>query len=63
MKAFGLPQHLVAPIYQRSYLWKEDDQWAPLWHDLRRLEAEAWLSAVQSFTHAARPRRLTRLLA
>ncbi|WP_248241711.1 GmrSD restriction endonuclease domain-containing protein [Microbacterium kunmingense] len=47
MKVFGLPQHLVVPIYQRPYVWKEDDQWAPLWHDVRRM-AELRLGSPQS---------------
>jgi hypothetical protein len=29
-------RHLV-PLYQRPYVWKRDDQWEPLWEDLRRL--------------------------
>jgi hypothetical protein len=24
----------IVPLYQRSYVWKKDEQWAPLWDDL-----------------------------
>lgn len=34
---FGMPQHLTVPIYQRPYVWTQEDQWAPLWGDIRRL--------------------------
>lgn len=34
---FGMPQHLTVPIYQRPYVWTQEEQWAPLWSDIRRL--------------------------
>lgn len=34
---FTLPQQLVVPLFQRPYVWDEENQWAPLWGDLRRL--------------------------
>lgn len=34
---FGMPQHLTVPIYQRPYVWTQEDQWAPLWSDIRRI--------------------------
>lgn len=34
---FGMPQHLTVPIYQRPYVWTEDEQWGPLWSDVRRI--------------------------
>lgn len=34
---FGMPQHLTVPIYQRPYVWTQEEQWAPLWGDIRRL--------------------------
>ncbi|WP_243794290.1 DUF262 domain-containing protein [Saccharopolyspora gloriosae] len=34
---FYLPQHLVVPLFQRPYVWTEENQWEPLWQDLRRL--------------------------
>lgn len=27
----------VVPLYQRPYVWTEDDQWQPLWDDVARL--------------------------
>lgn len=29
-------RHLV-PLYQRPYVWKQDEQWEPLWEDIRQL--------------------------
>lgn len=29
--------HYVVPLYQRPYVWGRDQQWEPLWEDLRRL--------------------------
>lgn len=37
MQVFHLPQHLLVPLFQRPYVWDEDEQWAPLWHDIRRV--------------------------
>ncbi|MFT2816822.1 DUF262 domain-containing protein [Leifsonia sp. A12D58] len=37
MEVFYLPQHLVVPLFQRPYVWDEEDQWAPLWQDIRRM--------------------------
>lgn len=34
---FSLPQQLVVPLFQRSYVWDEENQWAPLWQDIRLL--------------------------
>jgi hypothetical protein len=34
---FSLPQQLVVPLFQRPYVWDEENQWAPLWGDIRRL--------------------------
>ncbi len=34
---FTLPQHLTVPLFQRPYVWTEEDQLAPLWTDIRRL--------------------------
>jgi alkylated DNA nucleotide flippase Atl1 len=34
---FMQPQHLVVPPFQRPYVWEEEEQWAPLWRDVRRV--------------------------
>jgi alkylated DNA nucleotide flippase Atl1 len=34
---FMQPQHLVVPPFQRPYVWDKEEQWAPLWQDVRRL--------------------------
>ena len=33
----GLERQLSAPLFQRPYVWKKDEQWAPLWNDIRHL--------------------------
>jgi hypothetical protein len=40
---FMLPQRLVVPLFQRPYVWNEENQWAPLWRDVERV-AERQLS-------------------
>lgn len=37
LQLFNLPQHFVIPLFQRPYVWKEDEQWEPLWKDIRRV--------------------------
>jgi alkylated DNA nucleotide flippase Atl1 len=34
---FMQPQHLVVPPFQRPYVWEKEEQWAPLWQDVRRV--------------------------
>jgi hypothetical protein len=34
---FMQPQHLVVPPFQRPYVWEKEEQWSPLWQDVRRL--------------------------
>lgn len=34
---FMQPQRLVVPLFQRPYVWNEENQWEPLWEDLTRL--------------------------
>ncbi|MBI4939660.1 MAG: DUF4357 domain-containing protein [Actinobacteria bacterium] len=43
LAVFNQPQKLVVPLFQRPYVWDEENQWAPLWQDVRRL-AEYQLS-------------------
>ncbi|GAC1519923.1 MAG: hypothetical protein NVS3B1_02080 [Marmoricola sp.] len=37
LQIFSLPQRLVVPLFQRPYVWDQDEQWQPLWDDIRRL--------------------------
>lgn len=34
---FMQPQTLVVPLFQRPYVWNEDNQWDPLWSDVVRV--------------------------
>lgn len=40
----------VVPLFQRPYVWTKDQQWQPLWHDIRLL-AEGILSGPSTETH------------
>jgi hypothetical protein len=31
------PQRLLVPLFQRPYVWNEEQQWEPLWRDLERV--------------------------
>jgi Protein of unknown function DUF262/Protein of unknown function (DUF1524)/Restriction Enzyme Adenine Methylase Associated len=33
---FMQPQRLVVPLFQRPYVWNEENQWEPLWSDVSR---------------------------
>jgi hypothetical protein len=37
---FQRERRYVVPLYQRSYVWNEEDQWEPLWEDIEK-QAEA----------------------
>lgn len=39
---FMQPQRLVVPLFQRPYVWNEENQWEPLWQDVARM-AERYL--------------------
>lgn len=41
---FQRERRYVVPLYQRAYVWSEEDQWEPLWEDIER-QAEACLQA------------------
>jgi hypothetical protein len=47
---FHTERRHVVPLYQRPYVWKHDDQWEPLWDDLRQL-AERTLDARATRPH------------
>jgi hypothetical protein len=34
---FMQPQRLVVPLFQRPYVWNEENQWEPLWDDVARV--------------------------
>ena len=34
---FNQPIRYVVPDYQRKYVWKQDEQWVPLWNDVQGL--------------------------
>lgn len=34
---FMQPQRLIVPLFQRPYVWNQENQWAPLWRDIERL--------------------------
>jgi hypothetical protein len=34
---FMQPQRLVVPLFQRPYVWNEENQWEPLWDDVARI--------------------------
>jgi hypothetical protein len=40
---FMHPQRLIVPLFQRPYVWNEENQWAPLWADVVR-QAERLLA-------------------
>jgi hypothetical protein len=49
---FMQPQRLVVPLFQRPYVWNQEEQWEPLWNDLVRLaEVAAERPAVHPPTH------------
>jgi GNAT superfamily N-acetyltransferase len=44
------PQRLTVPLFQRPYVWNEENQWEPLWNDVIRL-TERVLKAPHSKHH------------
>lgn len=34
---FMQPQRLVVPLFQRPYVWNEENQWDPIWNDVVRV--------------------------
>ncbi len=69
LQLFNLPQHFVIPLFQRAYVWKEEEQWEPLWKDIRRVvdlrieeprtSAQHFLGAVVLQAHEAGSNRVT----
>jgi uncharacterized protein with ParB-like and HNH nuclease domain len=44
---FSRERRFVIPLFQRSYVWNEEEQWAPLWEDIER-RSEAQLKKLNS---------------
>nr|WP_246323926.1 DUF262 domain-containing protein [Petropleomorpha daqingensis] len=42
---FGATVHYEIPAFQRPYVWTEEDQWAPLWADVRRVAEKVVLAS------------------
>ena len=38
---FNKDHRYVVPIFQRPYVWDEEQNWIPLWDDLRKAAEEA----------------------
>lgn len=51
LEIFNLPQHLIVPLFQRPYVWNEELQWQPLWHDMRRLAEHRLSNPASTATH------------
>ncbi|GAA3644060.1 GmrSD restriction endonuclease domain-containing protein [Microlunatus ginsengisoli] len=51
MQIFSLPQQLVVPLFQRPYVWEQEEQWAPLWGDIRRLAEMRLRDPFSTATH------------
>ena len=34
---FMQPQRLIVPLFQRPYVWNQENQWSPLWDDVTRV--------------------------
>lgn len=49
-RLFGKEVHYAVPLYQRPYVWNEQDQWRPLWEDIVPL-AEALADGKPSRAH------------
>ena len=41
MAIFESKQRLEVPLFQRQYVWNEEDQWLPLWEDIERKFVDA----------------------
>lgn len=49
---FMQPQRLVVPLFQRPYVWNEENQWEPLWQDITRVAQRLLLAPTdQHFPH------------
>ncbi len=48
---FDAKQRLEVPLFQRQYVWSEDQQWLPLWEDIERKFEEALEGPQNAPTH------------
>src|SRR6185436_7444377 len=37
VQMFGAPARYTVPLFQRSYVWNQEEQWEPLWDDIMHL--------------------------
>ncbi len=49
-KVFGQDRRLVVPLFQRPYVWNQEDQWEPLWTDIINV-ADRWLEGKPGKPH------------
>ena len=41
LAVFDAKQRLEVPLFQRQYVWNEEQHWTPLWEDIERKFTEA----------------------
>ena len=41
LSVFDVKQRLEVPLFQRQYVWDEEQQWTPLWEDIERKFSDA----------------------
>ena len=51
---FERPRRYVVPLYQRQYVWDAEEQWEPLWTDIK-LKADGWLETATGESLAKQP--------
>lgn len=49
-KIFGQDRRYLVPLFQRPYVWNEEDQWEPLWDDVRSV-AERLIAGHETRPH------------
>ena len=37
VRVFDRTERLEAPLFQRPYVWKEEENWVPLWESIREV--------------------------
>ena len=48
---FDAKQRLEVPLFQRQYVWSEEQQWLPLWEDIERKFTEALEGRTEAPNH------------